>query len=163
MHKGHEVIVVKNDKLTLRHDPVMLQRRGHRDIPVFRAVDDEHRATIALQHASQRALIGIVEVSRIRQCEGSVGKEAKMRESIPKHPQGSELGAVEKVVLAVASREFVFLDADGRKHHDGGYALRNPIGHAQNHASAHAESQELGLVYIQRVEQLDEINSMSFK
>ena len=60
------MIATEREQLALRNKPVVLASSLDRDLAIVNAVDDERRNTDSLQNTTQRPLIGVEEVSGVR-------------------------------------------------------------------------------------------------
>ncbi len=63
----HEVIAGEHEELALRHQPGMFRPDGGGHQIVALALNDQHRRAETAQHTAERALVGVVEVPRVRQ------------------------------------------------------------------------------------------------
>ena len=64
--KHQEVIALKLEQLALWNEPIVLTRSLDRDLAIVNAVDDQCRNSDSLQNGAKRPLIGVEEVSGVR-------------------------------------------------------------------------------------------------
>ena len=92
LEECREMVAIGIDaQVALRNDASMLSGSGRRDQHVPLAVQDEHRSLVPLEYASQRTLVGVIEVSGVLQTQHPAVEGAEVGYSFVEQPQPGQL------------------------------------------------------------------------
>ena len=158
--KHHEVIVGKHLEFGLRDDALVLAGRRRGDEWIGVSVEDQHRRFETLEDATEWALVGVVEVSRVGPSEERIVEQAEMRQALLGESDGSQLDAVNQVIDAVVPEELEFLDADRGQQRQRCDSLGSQAIKFETDAAAHAETDEMGAIDIQTVQQVEAVHGV---
>jgi hypothetical protein len=151
------MVAAVHHQLALRHQARVLARGGGRHQGILYAVEDQHRPRIAGQDLPQRPLVGLVEIPGVLDTQHPVIPETEMGDQLAKSPKPGQLQAVDRVVQVILAGQLVFLGTDRGKQGERADPVGRQLGDVECNPAAEAESDDVGLLDVEAVEQLEDV------
>ena len=123
-------------------------------------VHDQRRYGHLPKDVAERPLIGIEEVSCVRNAQHESVEETHVWGSFPQEPQRRELHAVDRVVDVIVPGQLHFLNTNRGEHRQRPNAVRRRVREIQRDAAAHTESHHVSTLDAELIQELSHVDGV---